>query len=293
MRSSYCKPGPARASAPIPGILPVPMSESVFRRDGEQFVPTEAAGSPWSRETLHGGAACGLLVRAIEAAAPDASLSLARLTVDLFRPIPRAPLRVEVAPSRVGRRVHSVAASLYAGGVEVTRASALLLRRNEAEASGADLGPPPPGPEGIVTTGLVPERLAGFPTGFHTTVECRWVSRGGGARPCVWMRLPIPLVDGEQTTPLQHAAALSDFANALASLARREAGLAAGYINADITLYLARAPAAGWIALASEHQSERSGVGFVDVGLHDANGRLGRVVQACLLQARGIGAPAE
>lgn len=275
-----------RAGAPNPGILHVPMSESVFRKEGEQFVPTEAAGSPWSRETLHGGAACGLLVRAIEGAAPDASFSLARLTVDLFRPIPRAPLRVEVSASRAGRRVHSVAAALFAGDVEIARASALLVRRNEAAESGADLGKPPPGPEGIVTTGLVPERLAGFPTGFHTTVECRWVSRGGGARPCVWMRLPIPLVAGEPTTPLQHAAALSDFANALASLARREAGLAAGYINADVTLYLARAPAAGWIALESEHRSEQSGVGFVDVGLHDSIGRLGRVAQACLLQER-------
>ena len=283
---------PVRACTKIPGILPIPMSESVFRREGASFVPTEAAGSPWSRETLHGGAACGLLARAIEGAAPDTSFSLVRLTVDLFRPIPRAPLRIEVSPARAGRRVHSVAAALYAGDVEITRASALLVRRDEAAEPGAELDPPPPGPEGIATTGLVPGGMQGFPSGFHTTVECRWVSRGPSAPPCAWLRLPIPLVAGEPTTPLQHAAALSDFANALASFSRRAQGLGAGYINADVTLYLARTPAAGWIALQSEHRSERSGIGFVDVGLHDERGRLGRIVQACLLQARGIGAPA-
>jgi acyl-CoA thioesterase len=261
------------------------MPEAVFQKDGERFVPTAAAGGPWSHETLHGGAACGLLARAIERGAPDPAFALIRLTVDLFRAIPRAPLTVRVEPVRAGRRVHAVAASLCADGTEITRASALLLRRSEA-AAGAELGPPPPGPAGIATTRLSPDRRAGFPTGFHTTIECRWVSRGGETPPCVWMRLPVPLVEGEETTPLVHAAALADFGNALASFGARAAGREAGYINADVTLYLARAPGAGWIALEAERQSEREGVGFVDVALYDERSRFGRVAQARLLQGR-------
>ncbi len=265
------------------------MTQAVFQRDGERFAPTAAAGGPWSHETLHGGAACGLLARAIERAAPDPAFALARLTVDLFRAIPRAPLRVQVEPVRAGRRVHAVAASLFADGVEISRASALLLRRDERAAAGADLGPPPPGPAGIATTRLVADRPAGFPSGFHTSVECRWVSYGGEAPPCVWMRLPLPLVAGEETTPLVHAAALSDFGNALASFGARAAGRDAGYINADVTLYLARMPAPGWIALEAERQSEQAGVGFVEVALHDAQGRFGRVAQARLAQGRSPG----
>ncbi len=262
------------------------MTEAVFQMDGDRFVPGAAAGGPWSHETLHGGAACGLLAREIERAAPDPAFALMRLTVDLFRAIPRAPLEVRLVPVRAGRRVHAVAASLYAGETEITRASALLMRRNEGAEAGADLGPPPPGPAGIATTRLVPDRTAGFPTGFHTTVECRWVSRGGETPPCVWMRLPVPLVAGEETTPLQHAAALADFGNALASLGARAAGRDAGYINADVTLYLARTPAPGWIALEAERQSERDGVGLVEVALSDEHGRFGRVAQARLLQGR-------
>lgn len=261
------------------------MSDAVFQRDGERFVPTAAAGGPWSHQTLHGGAACGLVARAVERAAPDPGFALMRLTVDLFRAIPRAPLEVRLVPARAGRRVRAVTASLYADDTEIARASALLLRRSEA-AAGADLGPPPPGPGGIATTRLSPDRPAGFPTGFHTAVECRWVSRGGETPPCVWMRLPLPLVEGEETTPVQHAAALADFGNALASFGARAAGREAGYINADVTLYLARTPAPGWIALEAERQSERDGVGFVDVGLYDERGRFGRVAQARLLQGR-------
>ena len=42
------------------------MSESIFWRDGERFIPTEPARGPWDPRALHGGAPAALLTAAFE-----------------------------------------------------------------------------------------------------------------------------------------------------------------------------------------------------------------------------------
>jgi hypothetical protein len=97
------------------------------------------------------------------------------------------------------------------------------------------------------------------------------------------MRLPVPLVDGEPATPLQQVATLSDFANATATIARRDWRPGRpGFINADSTLYLSRPPSGEWFCLRLDRVADEDGVGSVDVALFDARGPLGRVVQCRL-----------
>jgi hypothetical protein len=274
------------------------MSESpaaIFIPDGERFIPTELAASPWGAQVLHGGPPAGLLARAIERAHADPEMHVSRITVDLFRPVPREPLHTTTRIVREGRRIAVVEASLFAGETEVSRATALLLRQSTVDLPGEHLPPAATlhRPEGIPTTGLS-EMLAGDATtgsprprmdgvrGFHTTIEVRRVdARPGGGT--AWIRIPVPFVLGEETSPLVRVAATADFGNALGHI---RAGASIGFINADISLYLHRMPVGEWIALQTHGSAQPHGVGLVESIVHDVSGPIGRVDQALLANPR-------
>ena len=274
------------------------MADAVFRRDGDRFVPTRHAAGPWGTEVLHGGPPSALLARAIERAQPDPDLQVVRLTVNLFRAVPLAPLEVHAEPIRAGRRIVAMRSSLLADGVEVARAHALLLRRLAPPAAHAAI-PPPPGPEGIETTPLqrrpggVPPEVTRMPGGFHTLVQARWVTGTGvEAPPTVWIRIPFPIVEGEEITPLQRAAATSDFGNALANFMPRDpvANGPTSMIDTDVTLYLLRPPAGEWLCLRLDASLADGGIGLVELSQFDERGRYGHSAQARLANPR-TGAP--
>src|SRR5215213_5688455 len=93
------------------------------------------ANGPWVDGALHGGPTAALLAHACEgmASVGGEPLRLARLSVDLLRPVPREPLRVEVRVARPGRKVDWIDAVLRAGDVEVARGSALRVRGRAIE----------------------------------------------------------------------------------------------------------------------------------------------------------------
>lgn len=274
------------------------MGDAIFHRDGDFFVPTRFAGSPWTPGAIHGGPPAGLIARCIEQYVADPEMQLARLTVDLFRAVPSEPLRVEVETVRGGRRIHVVQASIFAGDREVTRGTAALLRRSDAPVGGF-VFPPPPGPDGLeVNAGLArptPEAeraersdRAGLP-GFHTTIQVAWATERLAPRPTAWMRIPMPFVEGEETSPATRAAALSDFGNAIANQvgsgeSRPISSLS--YINSDVTLYMDRDPVGEWLCLQADHRDEVEGVGHVESVWFDQQGRYGRGVQARLANSR-------
>jgi hypothetical protein len=260
--------------------------EPVYRREGELFVPTGVAAGPWSPDAQHGGPPIGLAARAAEAVAAELGLRLVRLSTDLFRAVPMQPLELRVTRLRQGRRLALLQISLLAGEIEASRAHALLLRPSGLPAS-ESCDVVPRGPEGIESMPLVPADVRDARrVGFATEIEVRWVVHGGEPGTAVWMRLPAPLVDGEATTPLQQIATLSDFANATATIARRDwrPGRPA-FINADSSLFLARPPAGEWFCLRLDRVADEGGVGTVEVALFDERGPLGRIVQCRLVNA--------
>ena len=103
------------------------MDEALFIRDGAAYVPTASAGGPWSPSHLHGGSPTGLLALLMERASADTGLRLSRLTVDLLRPVPSAPLSAEISVVRAGRRLRILQGSLLADGKEVCRARGVFL----------------------------------------------------------------------------------------------------------------------------------------------------------------------
>src|SRR6476660_5221737 len=79
--------------------------EAVFREQEGLFIPSAAASGPWGADKLHGGPVFGLLTRACERAAGDAELVATRLTFDLYRAVPMAPLSVRAEVLRQGGRL--------------------------------------------------------------------------------------------------------------------------------------------------------------------------------------------
>jgi hypothetical protein len=101
--------------------------------------------------------------------------------------------------------------------------------------------------------------------------------------------MPMPLVQGEQASPLVRAMALGDFANAVASLSIRKLA-APPFINVDTTLYLVREPEGEWIGMAADFAQAEAGVGLVEVIHYDHKGRYGRSLQARLVMSAPPGA---
>ena len=267
------------------------MPAAAYVREGELFAPTEWAGSPWSRERQHGGPVCGLVAVAAEAAARETGLSVVRITVDLCRPTPFAPLALRWRYARRGRRLALLEVALQRGDDEVTRGSALLLAE-QSPGGGAwrPDEPPPPGPDGLDTFPFMPrDSRAQMPPGFHRSVEGRLSEDELG--PAIWVTTPLDLVAGEETSPLVRCAMLSDLTFALAGrtlLRRRELPpdpRRVAMINADLTLYVERPPEGSWFAFRRASVSEQRGIAVAEVTQVDARGRYGRSLQALVANA--------
>src|SRR5687767_16037681 len=102
------------------------MTDAFYVADGDRFVATEHTRGPWSPAHQHGGPPAALIARAVERAAPG--LMLARVTVDLLRPVPIAALAVRTEIVRAGKKVQRVRAFLLAADDVVAHAVALLIR---------------------------------------------------------------------------------------------------------------------------------------------------------------------
>jgi len=246
----------------------VDVPEPFFRQPtaGGLFEPTDTARGPWGHETLHGHVLGGLMAHVIEGAHGDEAFTPARFTVDMFRSPRYAPVTITTRVAREGKRVRVIDASLEAGGVEIARGSALLLRRAED-------------PDGSVWTGEpwevpVPAALEA-PAGERTPVwETRWISGGQGTadRRRAWMREVRELVEGRPLTPWVRGAMAADFTNPLANSG--DQGL--DFVNADYTLYLHRLPVGEWIGVEATSHHSTDGVAVASCALYDEGGPIGR-----------------
>jgi hypothetical protein len=71
------------------------MVAALYREDGNMLVPSELTRGPWDPNAQHGGGPAAVLARAIERCDPREDTAVTRIALDLIRPIPLAPLRVD------------------------------------------------------------------------------------------------------------------------------------------------------------------------------------------------------
>lgn len=141
------------------------MPAAVFEIDGDRALPTALARGPWSPDAQHGGAAAALIARAAERCDPGPADFVARLTIDLLRPVPLAPLEVRARTTRPGKKVQWVEVVLVADDVEIVRATALHPHRGPRSAGARDCAtrlPPPRGQHPVrdrLRVGRAPCRL--------------------------------------------------------------------------------------------------------------------------------------
>src|SRR6201996_3265237 len=198
-------------------------------------------GGPWG-QTMGGQMVGGLLGWALDRHSDD-DLQPARLTVDLLRPVPIAPVSIETSIQREGRRIKLVDAALLQDGRVVARASALFLRRSaepEGQVWSAPVAMPPmpanseqieaEGPFGIWTaSGTSHPGTAGMP-------PLEWEQPG--VQKFAWTRIFRPMVEGHPLRPLTSAA----LAGAASSSLTRWSAACLEHINADYTVAISRLP---------------------------------------------------
>lgn len=108
-------------------------NQAFFTRDGDTFIPTQAANGPWDPKSLHGRVVIGLLATVIEQRHGASDFVPARLTVDMFRlPNIETPVEIKTRLVRDGLRIRVVEADFVSGGAGMARASCQLLRKTQA-----------------------------------------------------------------------------------------------------------------------------------------------------------------
>jgi hypothetical protein len=246
----------------------------------DTWLPTDVARGPWDPNALHGGPAAALLARALEPLLDP--LQPSRLTVELLRPVPAAPLRVTARLTRDGRKIRLAEATIEHDGRAVASAVGLAIRTKPMRVAeqAADL---PPGP----ASGVGPDRSLDPYDAFHNKGVQHSFVRGefGVPGPATdWIRLRYPLIEGEAPSPLQRVAAAADFGNGISGLDLMNDLL---FINPDLTIYLHRLPVGEWVCLDAVSRYEPHGIGFATSALYDEQGPIGRSVQSLLLDTRG------
>jgi Acyl-CoA thioesterase C-terminal domain/Acyl-CoA thioesterase N-terminal domain len=257
------------------------LTEPVFHREGDAFVPTGHARGPWDPGQLHGGAPGALIAEAVQ----EEGYLVARLTLDFLGPVPLAPLTVSARTTKPGRSFQVAEAELGADGQVVVRARAVRLRRGQVELPQRPEEQPPPTPPQAGRLDPFPAR-EGPDEGFHlTAMEIRFVDATGfGLGPAhAWFRLVRPLVDDEDASPLARAVAAADFGNGVSRIVDFDRYL---FVNNDLTVHLHREPEGEWVLLDARTLLESHGAGLARSILSDERGQLGLAAQSLFVASR-------
>lgn len=255
----------------------------LFVPTGDAWLPTAYSTGPWSPAALHGGPVAALVARAAEQVDAPEPVRLARLTVELMRPVPHVPLRVSAELLRPGRKVSTV-------DVRVERENdgqlLAVARAQRIRVSPADF--PDPGDAEVPELPDEPADLSGWPgatPAFHSHAVEHRILRGTFGRPGPafdWTRLLVPVVPDEAPSGWQRAAATADFTNGLSSVVPFDGSSV--FINPDLTVHLWREPEGEWVGTDARTRTSRTGIGLAHTTLWDRKGQIGLGAQSLLLE---------
>jgi hypothetical protein len=180
---------------------------------------------------------------------------------------------------RPGRRVALLETVMEAGGQEVLIARGWRIARSAEVPVIGDRITPPGIPAG--------ERVPYFPgsghlDGYLSVIDWRFVSGGFDSQgPCLaWGRPRIPLLPGEELSPMERTLLLADSGSGL-SLTLDPARFL--FINVDLTVVLQRDPEGDWLLLDCVTTMGGQGTGLAQTQLSDQAGAVGTGAQTLLV----------
>lgn len=260
------------------------MTEAFYVQEAaDRFASTELTRGPWDAGAQHGGPPSALAGHAIENR-PDArtDMRVTRLSIEIMRPVPIAPLNVTTRVVHAGRSVEVVEVVLTPDdGRPVLRASAQRIRTDPGADHAADPQPEVPGPDGLLEA---PFPLP-FEVAYHTGIETRFASgefSEPGPATC-WLRMRVPLVEGRPIEPLSRALIAADSGNGVSGVLDWRKYV---FINPDLSVHLHRYPAGEWVCLDSRTTLGGEGIAMAATVLHDVRGPIGRAAQSLLIAPR-------
>jgi Thioesterase-like superfamily len=249
---------------------------------GSVLLPQPSARSQWGgdRPQIRGMATSGALARAVEQAAgrldgDTTTLRPVRWTLDLLRPAAMQESEIGTTLVRRGRRICLIEAALIQNSKPVAKATALFLAAGGAAHgdvwSPADTLTPPP-------TDMRPSTAE---PRLYFSESAGWTSsptrHQNADRKQIW-HFPVPVIVGEPPTPFQQAPMTAD----LASLVSNWGAHGLEFINADITLALARPPSGLEVGLAAEQRATADGIAVGTATVFDRQGVIGTATVAAL-----------
>ena len=291
--------------------------QAFFKKDKSNssiYHPTLNARGPWDPNSLHGRVIAGLIAHEVETNYSTRDnfqdMQITRMTVDLFRLPPMAPLIIQSNIARAGRRIQVIDVQIKTnhtekGIIEIARGSVVLLKRS-TEPSGSvwstpvwDIHAPD---ENLAMPDLVEERLpmwhtinVGAATGPLPILGSKISTKNSkdvnsttsdqqreiGPRRA-WIRETHAFVENEIVSPILRVAQVADFANPFVNSGT--SGL--NYINADISLYLQRDPVGTWIGAETFYHGADDGISIATIALYDKLGKIGTSTVCGLAQIR-------
>jgi hypothetical protein len=255
-----------------------------YEADGEGFRATELTRGPWDPGAQHAGPPAALLGRALEQLPDAADFQVCRLTFEILRSIPIAPVEVEARIVRPGRRVQMVEAELRVEGEVLMMVRAWRLRTAPVDLPEDAVAIPPgpalpsePGPSNFFPTGET--------VGYHTAMEIRFVfgsflETGPAA---AWLRMRHPLVEGEEPSPLQRLLIAADVGNGISGAVDFRRFV---FVNVDLTVQIERLPEGEWVCVDAVTLPRPRGNATAESVLSDERGRTGRALQTLLVAER-------
>ena len=256
---------------------------AIFRPEGHLFRATEQAGGPWSPDMLQGSATTALMTREVERLATPPGLRCAASPSTCGGRPDCARSAWKPTCCATAARPRRMQVRLLDGETEIGRCTALLTAQGSE--SPADPFSKAAGDDAAPETGTPPPAFAQKWSRYFQNVSVRLIE-GALEKPgpaAAWMRLDVPMVEGEANTPLLQAVQAADFSSGVGQIVDMREWT---FINPEISLYFFRPPEGDWILIRSRTRAGANGAGLTMATLSDRKGAFAEVMQAMTFERR-------